>query len=188
MKLKVKVKDGKTVQKEDVKSHSDKKLKILKSKENSDRVKGGHESPNKKMKNNKTNSSKKHSSPKDGGVRDDGLLLYKDEKNVIMVSYDDDDTSGDDNMPLKPKKAKKHVNKGLDGTDKTTKLDKSYNTQKQNDEKDTILPDFEGFSNTEKDTRLADFLATAQRVPDEMDLEYSEWFDENDLHMVVSGE
>lgn len=184
--VKLKTKDGKTVKKED-KCNGDKKLKLIKLKGINDKVRGGHEMSNRKVKSHKESLSKKClSSSKEAQIKDDGLLLFKDEKSVIMVSYDDDKT-GADGSPKNTEKLKKYVKKGLKDTNNAKKMENNLieKTQKQNDAKDSI-PDFEGFSNIKKDTRLADFLATAHRVPDEMDMEYSDWFDESDLHMVVS--
>ncbi|XP_050724221.1 biorientation of chromosomes in cell division protein 1-like 1 isoform X2 [Eriocheir sinensis] len=184
--IKLKPRDVTAVQKESDKSNIDKKLKTMKSKENNDRGSSGQENLNKKLRVHKPSSAKKPSSPKDSDIKENELLLFNDEKSIMLISYEDNDEDGDDAAPAKTKRLKRDLKKGPKSVNNTKEADESLPDKpvKQNEAIDPVS-DFEGFSNAEKDTRLSDFLATAQRVPDDMDIEYSDWFDESDLHMVV---
>ncbi|XP_064095667.1 biorientation of chromosomes in cell division protein 1-like 1 [Macrobrachium nipponense] len=102
------------------------------------------------------------------GLTGDNIIVADDEGNFMLLTYDTDtDSMASEN----------HV---------TTKADDDSMSETATGSVDEDSVNyFEGFENAKPKTKLTDYLLNSVVIPDEMDMECNEWFDESDLHLTI---
>ncbi|XP_068236342.1 biorientation of chromosomes in cell division protein 1-like 1 isoform X2 [Palaemon carinicauda] len=102
------------------------------------------------------------------GLNGDNIIVADDEGNFMVLTYDTDS----DSMTSENQVAAK--------VDLDTILEEAPESVHEEN-----INHFEGFENEKPKTYLADYLLNTVIVPDEMDMECNDWFDESDLHITV---
>lgn len=121
------------------------------------------------------------------GLNGDNIIVADDEGNFMLLTYEDDSDSLSSTSQMLMKCDDSSVVEMQLEPEPEPEPEPEAEPEAEPEEKGSSN-DFEGFENTNPDKRLADYLLTVETVPDEMDMEVSEWFDESDLHITLYGD
>ncbi|KAK4294256.1 hypothetical protein Pmani_033111 [Petrolisthes manimaculis] len=126
----------------------------------------------------------------------DPLVIENEDGNLIVLTYEDKDTDAPSTSSSTPSSSLSSPQReqGISDEERgrtpppiiTGKKHKIIGECENNNIDKGDLYEFEGFETWEVDKRLSNYLQTTKRVPDEMDMEFGEWFDDADLHMEVT--
>ncbi|XP_037783031.1 biorientation of chromosomes in cell division protein 1-like 1 isoform X1 [Penaeus monodon] len=113
-------------------------------------------------------------------LQEDSYVLVNDEGNILLCYTKEDEETPDLTPVVTPK--------ALFDSDEDSQPEsfEGFGNNNNNNKKGEVN-DFEGFENCKSDCKLSEYLKMVTRVPDEMDMECHEWFEEEDLQLSVDA-
>ncbi|XP_063613511.1 biorientation of chromosomes in cell division protein 1-like 1 isoform X3 [Penaeus indicus] len=113
-------------------------------------------------------------------LQEDSYVLVNDEGNILLCYTKEDEETPDLTPVVTPK--------ALFDSDEDSQPEsfEGFGNNNNNNKKGEVN-DFEGFESCKSDCKLSEYLKMVTRIPDEMDMECHEWFEEEDLQLSVDA-
>ncbi|XP_042877657.1 biorientation of chromosomes in cell division protein 1-like 1 isoform X2 [Penaeus japonicus] len=113
-------------------------------------------------------------------LQEESFVLVNDEGNILLCYTKEDEETPDLTPVVTPK--------ALFDSDEDSQPEsfEGFGNNNNNNKKGEVN-DFEGFESCKSECKLSEYLKTVTRIPDEMDMECHEWFDEEDLQLSVEA-
>nr|XP_027212883.1 protein split ends-like isoform X1 [Penaeus vannamei] len=113
-------------------------------------------------------------------LQEESYVLVNDEGNILLCYTKEDEETPDLTPVVTPK--------ALFDSDEDSQPEsfEGFGNNNNNNKKGEVN-DFEGFESCKSDCKLSEYLKMVTRIPDEMDMECHEWFEEEDLQLSVDA-